>query len=145
MAPLATLCSAGAPALDWAPIGLVNMVNPGGALVAAATTNSAAAARAKERRAGSESTGAGATEVPAGAPASASVTCMGPGQFLAYASRPPRAVAVAVATEGNDPETLVRLPAPAPLAPGAFTHDSATGALEVELPATGHHLISVEW
>ena len=121
-----------AEVVEWAPVGLANMVNAGGAIVAQHPLAPAPSAD-----------GGGAH----GGGASAEVTCMGPGRFLAYASRRPDAVAVAVTTTGNDPSTLTRLVDP-PLAlalPDDVTFDATTGALVVRLRAIGHHTIAVAW
>jgi hypothetical protein len=107
----------------WAPVGLAGMMNAGGTVVADSAEHA--------------SSGSGPV---------ARVRCMGPGRFLAYASARPAGVAVAVATKGNDPGTLVPVEAGAEAEKAvAFEHDAATGALFVALAATGHHDITVRW
>jgi hypothetical protein len=108
----------------WAPVGLAGMMNAGGTVVADSAEHAS-------------SSGSGPV---------ARVRCMGPGRFLAYASARPAGVAVAVATEGNDPGTLVPVVGGAEAEKAvAFDHDAATGALFVALAATGHHDITVRW
>jgi len=134
----------------WAPIGLAGMMNAGGTIVSdsvehGSTSTSSSSSSSSSSSGGSDDISSMVDDDGASGKPVARVRCMGPGQFVAYASAPPAEVRVAVATDGCDPDTLVPLQEPRTETDVVFEHDSATNALFVELSATGYHDITVQW
>ena len=119
--------------ISWAPIGLASMMNSGGALLAHEWASGG------EAQQGSEPW--------------ATVTCMGPGEFVSYASERPHRVYVTVNGRANGDEHIPGqrplsgspLQDPAPQWESPYSYDPTSGLLSVELPAVGQHDVTVVW